>query len=66
MYIVDSVPCVLEVLLATYVIVVQHDTNLELKIITRYHPMLELKSRTILKFLRFKHVFIPIQIFSIL
>ena len=34
--------CVLELFLTTYAIVVQHDTNLELKMIPGYHPMLEL------------------------
>ena len=34
--------CVLELFLATYATVVQHDTNLELKMIRAYHPMLEL------------------------
>jgi len=34
--------CVFELFLATYTIAVQHDTNLELKMIPGYHPMLEL------------------------
>jgi len=40
----------------------QHDTNLELKMIRGYHPTLELNMSAIVKSLHFRRVFIPFRI----